>query len=258
MSVYALFHLGIRIDKPSSKFLRRIRNRYNKIAKDYDRGSEAWPAGRLAYERKRQFMAYCLKKYGLMRQGALLLDLGCGTGAYIPFLINGGLRVVGIDLSINMLRIAKQKAPRAEFVLASMYDLPLRTDTFDALIAMGAIQFHFSATHFGIHKPALLEIQRTAKKRAMVIFELNNPIGPLYWRSFPSDILRIRKLAYPWSVIKFLASLRFKVIEVASCILIFFPIYGISLQLKMENYAERIPILRFLGRFLLLCTAVCS
>ena len=184
-----------------------------------------------------------------------MIDLGCGSGAYIPFLVKEGLQVVGIDLSINMLRVARRKAPGAQFILASMYDLPLRTDTFDALIAMGpAIQFH-SATDFGIHMSALLEIRRTTKKGAVVILDLNNPASPLYWRFFPSDILRIRKLAYPWSVIKFLASLRFKVIEVASCIFLFPPFYY-SLQLKVERHVERIPILRFLGRFLLLCATV--
>jgi len=244
--------LGIRAEKPSPEFLRGIRNRYDRIAEEYDRESKR---SHLVRMHKRQFILKCLDKYGLLREGTLLIDLGCGSGAYIPFLVNEGLQVVGIDLSINMLRVARRKAPGAQFVLASMYDLPLRSSAFDALIAMGVTQFH-STTNFGIHRPALHEIQRTAKKKATVIFELNNPVSPLYWRSFPSDILQIRKLAYPWSVIKFLANMRFKAIEVASCILVFFPICGISLQLKMENYVERIPVLRLSGRFLLLCTTV--
>jgi len=247
-----LYVSGPKSEKPSSDFLRRIRNRYDRIAVEYDRENKLL---HLARTRKRQFIVRCLSKYRLLREGALLVDLGCGTGAYIPFLVDKGLQVVGIDLSISMLEVAKRRAHGAQFVLASMYDLPLRSESFDALLAMGpAIQFH-SPTHFGVHYSALLEIQRIAKKGAIFILDLNNPISPLYWRFFPSDILRIRELAYPWSVVKFLSRLRLMVVELASCILLFLPIHR-TLQMRMERYMEQVPILRFLGRYLLLCIRV--
>lgn len=210
---------------------------------------------RFSRVRKREFIFKCLEKYGLLREGGILVDLGCGSGAYVPDLVNEGLFVIGIDLSLNMLRVARRSAPGAQFVLASMYDLPLRSAVFDALIAMGpAIQFH-SASHFGIHKPALLEIRRTAKRGAAVVFDLNNPLTPLYFCSYPRDIFRLRRLAYPWSVVRFMTTLGFKVAEVASCVFLLLPVYH-RFQLKMERHVAQIPILRFFGRFLMLCAII--
>jgi SAM-dependent methyltransferase len=56
--------------------------------------------------------------------GARVLDLGCGTG--LPTarqLVDGGLRVTGVDLSSGMLAQARANVPEAELLQADMADI---------------------------------------------------------------------------------------------------------------------------------------
>lgn len=68
--------------------------------------------------------------------GSHVLDAGCGTG--IPtarMLSEAGNRVLGIDISREMIRIAREQVPQAEFALMDVTDLPLREPLFHAITA---------------------------------------------------------------------------------------------------------------------------
>lgn len=61
-----------------------------------------------------------------------LLDLGCGTGRLCAHFAPRGLACVGIDLSDDMLEIARQKVPTAHFLKANIVEpLPLPDGSFD-------------------------------------------------------------------------------------------------------------------------------
>jgi SAM-dependent methyltransferase len=51
-------------------------------------------------------------------EGAHVLDLCCGSGQMARTLTECGYRVTGLDASVEMLRLARQNAPKAEFILA--------------------------------------------------------------------------------------------------------------------------------------------
>ncbi|CAA9474021.1 MAG: SAM-dependent methyltransferases [uncultured Rubrobacteraceae bacterium] len=61
-----------------------------------------------------------LKENGL-RDG-LVVDLGCGSGQWARELLRAGYRVLGIDISEDMVELARQKAPRAEFRVGSLFE----------------------------------------------------------------------------------------------------------------------------------------
>jgi ubiquinone/menaquinone biosynthesis C-methylase UbiE len=68
--------------------------------------------------------------------GARVLDVGCGTG--LPsagMLAESGLEVVGIDVSIEMLRLARRNVPSARFVAMDALELDHSLGEFDAVVA---------------------------------------------------------------------------------------------------------------------------
>jgi SAM-dependent methyltransferase len=65
--------------------------------------------------------------------GERILDLGCGTGRSLPWMLEAGARAVGIDFSIEMLKVAHQRLPSASLALVDLQrPLPLRPHYFDA------------------------------------------------------------------------------------------------------------------------------
>lgn len=51
----------------------------------------------------------------------LVVDLGCGSGLWAAELLKADYRVLGIDISEAMIRIAKRRAPQAEFRVESLF-----------------------------------------------------------------------------------------------------------------------------------------
>lgn len=57
--------------------------------------------------------------------GGTVVDLGCGSGILAEVLVRGGLDVLGIDLSEDMIRLARERVPKARFARASFVDVEL-------------------------------------------------------------------------------------------------------------------------------------
>jgi demethylmenaquinone methyltransferase/2-methoxy-6-polyprenyl-1,4-benzoquinol methylase len=69
-----------------------------------------------------------------VRPGDIVLDLGCGTGE-LGRLFAGRCRVVGLDLSLEMLKVARRRIPTGSFVQASAFQLPFRAAGFSAAMS---------------------------------------------------------------------------------------------------------------------------
>jgi ubiquinone/menaquinone biosynthesis C-methylase UbiE len=65
------------------------------------------------------------------------LDLGCGTGVYVPLLAEQGWAVVGVDLSADQLRVARERVGglAEALVQADARSLPFEDGSFDAVVA---------------------------------------------------------------------------------------------------------------------------
>jgi len=64
--------------------------------------------------------------------GQKVLDLGCGYGNYAEYFRSIGAKTTGIDGSINLLNIARDKYPDVTFVLADLTKpIPLADGSFD-------------------------------------------------------------------------------------------------------------------------------
>lgn len=64
--------------------------------------------------------------------GGLVADIGCGTGRVTAYLVDAGLTVVGLDLSLGMVREAR---PDLALAVAHAGALPLRSGALSGLIA---------------------------------------------------------------------------------------------------------------------------
>ena len=71
---------------------------------------------------------------GLAR-GARILDAGCGCGGASKVFLDNGFDVVGIDLSTEMLKIAKTHASKAHFEIGDVRATRFSAGEFDAIYA---------------------------------------------------------------------------------------------------------------------------
>lgn len=91
--------------------------------------------------------------------GALVLDLGCGAGAYSRVLGAGGFRVVGCDYAWLVAGQARKRTEHglADYIAGDAVRLPFADDLFDHVVCVGL----FQSLHN--HREALQEIRRVLK-----------------------------------------------------------------------------------------------
>jgi ubiquinone/menaquinone biosynthesis C-methylase UbiE len=69
-----------------------------------------------------------------------ILDLGCGSGMFIGELSTRAKFVVGVDASLEMLKVAKGRARGARLVQADADALPFAGGSFDAVVSVTLLQ----------------------------------------------------------------------------------------------------------------------
>ncbi|MBI5449043.1 methyltransferase domain-containing protein [Candidatus Gottesmanbacteria bacterium] len=68
-------------------------------------------------------------------KNASVLDAGCGPGTFTQLFMGTNMRVTGIDLSDNMLTIARKNVPNATFLKMDISTLTFPNASFDGIIA---------------------------------------------------------------------------------------------------------------------------
>lgn len=137
---------------------------FDKIARDYDRLNHLMTLGLDRRWRRRAVQ-------GL--QGNVL-DVACGTGDMVVELMKHGCAVTGVDLSVEMMDIAKGKAPAATYMAADAERMPFPDGAFDAVTCA------FGVRNYVHLEAGLSEMLRVlAPGGRMVILELATPDSPL-------------------------------------------------------------------------------
>ena len=134
---------------------------------------ETWfktPIGRLVKESESSLI---LKMLGPM-QGELILDAGCGTGAFTLDLFALQNRIMGLEISLPMLLTAKAKLKEHPFegVSGDMTALPFPDNTFDRFVSITAIEFIEDA------RRAIAEAFRVTKPGGSVLVATLNSLSP--------------------------------------------------------------------------------
>ncbi len=84
--------------------------------------------------------------------GGLVVEIGCGSGELARSLIAKGWEAIGIDISAEMLRLARKKAPGGRFRLADWREYA--PPPCDALVAVGEV-FNYLQGAPKVHEKAL-------------------------------------------------------------------------------------------------------
>lgn len=149
---------------------------FDKIARTYDRLNRVMTFG---FDRR-------WRKRAVSDLHGNVLDVACGTGDMCVELLKRGCTVTGVDLSEEMLAIAKQKTASANFQLSAFNfqlgnaeALPFAEGEFDAVTCA------FGVRNFVHLEQGLNEMLRVLKPGGrMIILELSTPdcalINPFY------------------------------------------------------------------------------
>jgi len=106
------------------------------VRKGYDTIAEEYDASRSKFDHSKELNGFV----ALLPRNARVLDVGCGAGVPVAeFLVESGFRVVGIDFSDNMLKLARKNVPRAVFMKKDMNELDFPANSFDGLTAFYSI-----------------------------------------------------------------------------------------------------------------------
>ena len=102
-----------------------------------------------------------------------VLDVGCGEGYPAQYLRRScaGIEITGVDWSEQVVRTAKRMNSQIGFQVASVYELPFASKSFDLVMALEVLE------HLLYPEQALAEMGRVAQKYCLV----SVPEEPL-WR----------------------------------------------------------------------------
>jgi SAM-dependent methyltransferase len=111
-----------------------LKNTYNRIASDWfnDHKESDWWS-----DSAHKFLSY-------LQKGNRILDVGCGAGLKTKYLIEKGFKIIGIDFSEEMIRLAKEYCPEGEFYVKDIKE-PLNLGIFDGIFAQ-AVLLHIPKT----------------------------------------------------------------------------------------------------------------
>jgi ubiquinone/menaquinone biosynthesis C-methylase UbiE len=163
-------------------------------------------------QREANFIEHVLPKKGVT------LDLCCGTGRHSIILRRKSWNMIGLDLSKNLLTIAKRNMKNEKIevplVRADMRCFPFRDQVFDVVICMFT-SFGYLPTESEDIK-SFKEIQRTLRKNGKFLLDVANKnhvikifkekewaeYGPFYMLEKRSLDLQQSKLISQWTIIR--------------------------------------------------------
>lgn len=107
--------------------------------------------------------------------GSWIVDIGCGNGRNAVYMAGRGLRVTGLDMSPELLELARENASekevahRCEFILGDITELPFNDNNFDGGLYIASL--HHLATEEE-RLASLHELSRVLKPGARALISV--------------------------------------------------------------------------------------
>ncbi len=149
------------------------------MAVDYSGLAPTYDRTRSSLDEVRDFWLPAVTLMGDVRAGASVLDVGCGTGRLaVP--LSEVYRVVGIDVSPEMLALARSKGGRARFLRADAAREPFRQGSFD--LALAVMVLHLLPDF----RAVVREIARVARRAVIATIDMQARTRHAIDEAFPS------------------------------------------------------------------------
>jgi SAM-dependent methyltransferase len=139
---------------------------FERKAADWDASYDA-PTLRGHWQRARQEAAVRLVGDGPGR----LLEVGVGSGRLLARLAEQGWDVVGIDAAPRMVELARARVPGAKVDVARVEELPFEDASFDAVVAVGVLEYTDLAA-------SLRELARVLRPGGRAVLGVLNSAAP--------------------------------------------------------------------------------
>jgi SAM-dependent methyltransferase len=104
-----------------------------------------------------------------LKAGQLVLDIGCGVGAFLRLVADRGARAYGLEASDALLDLARERVPDADLRVGDMEALPYDDHTFDLVTGFNSFFFANDIV------TALREAGRVAKPGSSVVIQVWGP-----------------------------------------------------------------------------------
>lgn len=206
-------------------------------------------AGQYRVQRKADMIA----EHAALTVGMKVLEIGCGTGEYTGHFLKTGASICTVDVSHEMVKIARQKAgDTIQYFVSDVIHLSFADSSFDAVVG-NAILHHLPKSLFPD------EISRVLRPGGRAVFTEPNMLNPLIFLQKCCMPLKIKmgdspdEMAfYRWELVTLMshAGLNTKVYNID-----FLPPRLPKYMLKIWSTAglvvEKLPILRELSGNLL-------
>ena len=108
-------------------------NLYNQLAAVYEAMYQTF----IDYKAEYEFYSELLLKYKKNE----VVEIGCGTGNLVPYFLENNFNYIGLDLSENMIEIAKNKIPNGDFRIGDMRHFNLNKPVESIIITARTVSY---------------------------------------------------------------------------------------------------------------------
>ncbi len=103
-------------------------------------------------------------------KGKHILDLGCGHGRHIPFLLNQALHVTGLEVSEQQIKTLERNFENINFICGTAENIPAAKNSYDFILASNSI--YYLTERNSTIKSHFAECLRVLKPDGLLIFTL--------------------------------------------------------------------------------------
>lgn len=146
----------------------------NQVATDYNAIAQHF-----SHTRKFQWhtVQWLIEQY--IQPGQTVLDLGCGNGRVADLINEIKAQYVGLDISEELIKIARELRPQNQFYVGSMHQIPFEDNSFDHILPIASFH-HIPGEELRVQ--TLLEMKRVLKPGGYILMTNWNLHQWRFWR----------------------------------------------------------------------------